>query len=72
MNGGIDFTEMSFEVEVSQTIGIEEHEAIIDVYPNPADDLLYITNGSMIESITLSNLLGEVILKTNSNADRSI
>ncbi len=52
------------EVTISnQTTGIHEPIAAkFKVYPNPANDILYVTSEKIIESITVTNIIGEVVI----------
>ena len=33
-------------------------------YPNPTSDILYITNGNLIDEVEVSNMLGQQIIST--------
>ena len=55
----------------STTTGIQNstgHEFNVDIYPNPANDVLTVTTGNVIHSIMITNLTGQVIYNNEINS----
>ena len=55
----------------STTTGVQNstgHEFKVDIYPNPANDVLTVTTGTVIHSIMITNLTGQVIYNNEINS----
>lgn len=67
-NGGFDLDAVG--VIHQQTVGIDELELTnVSVYPNPATDVLYINLSSSIYSIAVTNVIGEIVLKSDNKSN---
>ena len=51
-----------FAVQVSLVTGVESMDSQLKVYPNPASDLLTITYSKVIDNITVTNAMGQVVI----------
>ena len=63
--------------EASETVtaivtGIDETENNIDIYPNPANDILNITSSEIISSVEIVNIIGQVVYSLDVNNDNAI
>lgn len=57
-----------YTINVTSTAGINDFNATsISLYPNPVQDLLSITSGTLIDSITVFSITGQEVLKTSVN-----
>lgn len=54
----------TFKGECSDILGLEENQvATLQVYPNPASDVLYLSAGKPIGTVSLYNLLGQEVMQ---------
>ena len=67
--GGTSFTsEANAMVEVT-IVGVEDYDnEEVNVYPNPATDMLHI-DGSNIQSVSLYNLQGQCVMTESGNVN---
>ena len=52
--------------------GISEAEMLINIFPNPANDILNITSSETISEIEIVNALGQVVKRIDVNADNAV
>ena len=52
--------------------GISEAEMLINIFPNPANDILNITSSEPISEIEIVNALGQVVKRMEVNADNAV
>ena len=52
--------------------GISEAEMQINIFPNPANDILNITSSEQISEIEIVNLLGQIVRRMEVNADNVV
>ena len=52
--------------------GISESEMHINIFPNPANDILNITSSEQISEIEIVNALGQVVKRMEVNADNVV
>ena len=52
--------------------GIEEHESYFEVYPNPADDKLFISTDLAIEEVNIFNITGVMVYSNSNVSDNHI
>ena len=52
--------------------GISEAEMLINIFPNPANDILNITSSETISEIEFVNALGQVVKRLEVNADNAV
>lgn len=59
--------------QVISTVGIEKNEIQeINVYPNPASNLIYITHAKPFESVEISNTVGQVVLTSKQYGNQMV
>jgi hypothetical protein len=69
-SGGFDLDAVG--VIHQQTVGIDELElATVSVYPNPAIDVLFVNIPSINYSLTVTNVIGEVVLRSENKSNTS-
>ena len=68
-NGG---TSDASETATAIVTGISEVETSIDIFPNPANDILNITSSEIISEIEIVNTLGQVVYRMEVNSDNAV
>ncbi len=68
-NGG---TSDASETATAIVTGISEVETSIDIFPNPANDILNITSSEIISEIEIVNTLGQVVFRTEVNSNNVV
>ena len=68
-NGG---TSDASETATAIVTGISEAETNIDIFPNPANDILNITSSEIISEIEIVNTLGQVVFRTEVNSNNAV
>ena len=68
-NGG---TSDASETATAIVTGISEAETSIDIFPNPANDILNITSSETISEIEIVNTLGQVVYRAEVNSDNAV
>lgn len=63
--------EVTFSVEVTSDVGIDNTSAGFSMYPNPAANVLNISSDNQITSIRVSNLSGQLMFEVPVNATES-
>jgi hypothetical protein len=58
--------DIMFQTYADNTLNIEDQEfdAIINIYPNPVQDFLYLVNVENLKSIKIYNSLGQLVIET--------
>ena len=68
-NGG---TSDASETATATITSIGEAESSIDIFPNPANDILNITSSEEISEIEIVNTLGQVVFRMEVNSDNAV
>jgi hypothetical protein len=68
-NGG---TSDASETATAIVTGISEAETNIDIFPNPANDILNITSSEIISEIEIVNTLGQVVYRREVNSNNAV
>ena len=68
-NGG---TSDASETATAIVTGISEVETSIDIFPNPANDILNITSSEIISEIEIVNTLGQVVYRREVNSNNAV
>ena len=68
-NGG---TSNASETATAIVTGISEVETSIDIFPNPANDILNITSSEIISEIEIVNTLGQVVYRKEVNSNNAV